>query len=91
MTTGIGTGLLCEFLVWVIIVNTLSQDGFSKESSEDTSIIIWAVVTAAGVVGVGLGGYFWRVGTIAMGACAGLSLGLSIALMGDDALPPVAR
>ena len=91
MTTGIGTGLLCEFLVWVIIVNTLSQDGFSKESSEDTSIIIWAVVTAAGVVGVGLGSYFWRVGTIAMGACAGLSLGLSIALMGDDALPPVAR
>ncbi|GAA5861483.1 hypothetical protein JCM1840_005385 [Sporobolomyces johnsonii] len=90
-TTALGATLLLEFLVWVIMANTMGEDGFSAASAADTGIIVWAVVTASGVVGLVLGATVWRIGVFAMGACSGLALGLSIAMMGDNALRAVAR
>ncbi|BGP44996.1 hypothetical protein JCM10450v2_000811 [Rhodotorula kratochvilovae] len=91
VTTALGTSLLLEFVVWVILANELPRDGFSHSSSGSTGIIVWGIVTAGGVVGLVVGGVWWKVGIVAMGADAGVALGLSIALMGDDALPPLAR
>ncbi|GAA6001656.1 hypothetical protein JCM10207_002251 [Rhodosporidiobolus poonsookiae] len=90
-TTALGTGLLVEFLVWLVIANTLPGAGFSSESASKTGIIVWALVTAGGVVGLTVGAFFWRVGIFASGACAGLALGLGIDMMGDNALPAAAR
>ncbi|GAA6035156.1 hypothetical protein JCM8097_006393 [Rhodosporidiobolus ruineniae] len=90
-TTALGTGLLLEFVVWVIVANTLPAGGFSSASRDDTGIIVWALVSAGGIVGLFVGAVWWRVGVFATGACGGLALGLGIDMMGDNALPPVAR
>ncbi|BGP12855.1 hypothetical protein JCM10213_005228 [Rhodosporidiobolus nylandii] len=90
-TTALGLGLLLELLVWVVIANTLPADGFSATSESKTSIIVWTLVSAAGVVGLAVGAWAWRVGVFAMGACTGVSLALSVAMMGENGLPEVAR
>lgn len=89
-STALGAGLLLELLVWVCIVNTLPSQGFAS-SAKTSDLILWTIVTAGGLVGLVVGGYFWRVGMGAMCICGGMSLGLSIAMMSEGALPVVAR
>ncbi|GAA5849973.1 hypothetical protein JCM8547_000969 [Rhodosporidiobolus lusitaniae] len=91
LTTSLGAGLLLYFIVWVVLANTLSAGGFSEESRGKTGIIVWALCAAGGIVGMAVGAWWWRVGVVAMGGCAGAALGLSVAMMGNDALPVVAR
>ncbi|GAA6061692.1 hypothetical protein JCM10212_005984 [Sporobolomyces blumeae] len=91
VSTGVGTGLLVEFLVWVALVNTVPSTGFSRSTFEDTGLIVWGIVTVCGIVSSVIGATFWRVGVFASGASAGLSFGISIALMGDEALGSLAR
>lgn len=94
-TTGLGLGLALELVVWVIIANTLPASGFSPSTTAQgrKDIIIWAIVSASGLVGVVVGSteWMWAPGMVAMGACGGLSLALSVVMMGSDDLPPVAR
>lgn len=92
-TTGLGLGLATELVVWVVIVNCLPANGFSTASQSRTDVIIWAIVTASGLLGILVGStkWFWSVGMVAMGGCAGLGLALSVVLFGNDDLPKVAR
>lgn len=89
-TTALGAGLLLELLVWVCIVNTLSSQGLAS-SAKTSDLILWTIVTVGGLVGLTVGGYFWRVGMGAMCICGGMSLGFSITMMAEGALPVVAR
>lgn len=86
ITTGLGLGLLLQLIVWVAIVNSLGQVGFSGASQDHTSIIIWAIVFFCSLVGVAIGSWLWVVGMVAMGGCGGLSLALSIIMIGNDDL-----
>lgn len=86
ITTGLGLGLLLQLIVWVGIVNSLGVGGFSGASQDHTSIIIWAIVFFCSLVGVAIGSWFWVVGMVAMAGCGGLSLALSIIMMGNDDL-----
>ncbi|KAL8286736.1 hypothetical protein RQP46_004264 [Phenoliferia psychrophenolica] len=94
-TTGLGLGLALELVTWIIIVNVLPAKGFSSASSDEgrKDIIIWAIVSAAGLLGLALGSapWFWYSGMVAIGGCGGLSLALSIVMMANDDLPAVAR
>lgn len=91
LTTSLGLSLLTTFVVWVVLSNTLPAGGFSTASEGKTGIIVWALCAAGGVVGGVVGAWLWRVGVVAMGACAGLALGLGVDAMGENGLVPVAR
>lgn len=80
------------FVSWVAIVNTL-QGEFGHLSKEKSDIIIWVITSICGILGgftTSLGA-MWRVGIVLIGSCGGLSLAISIILMGRDCLPAVAR
>ncbi|GAA5899989.1 hypothetical protein JCM6882_007019 [Rhodosporidiobolus microsporus] len=89
--TALGCGLVLELVVWVVIANTLPAEGFSEKSQDSTGLIVWGLVTAGGLVGLVVGAFWWRVGVFAMGAVSGAALGLGVDMMGDNALPEVAR
>lgn len=90
VTTALGAGLLLELLVWITIVNTMSDNGFAS-STRTNDLVLWAIVTAGGIVGLAVGGFFWRVGMLAACICGGMSFGFSIAMMAKNDLPVVAR
>ncbi|KAM0746516.1 hypothetical protein T439DRAFT_360208 [Meredithblackwellia eburnea MCA 4105] len=92
-TTALGLGLSLELVVWVVIVNTLGEGGFSDASLNRKDLIIWAICTASALIGIvcGWSAWFWPLGMVAMGGCGGLSLALSVMLMGRDCLKPTAR
>ncbi|ORY85326.1 hypothetical protein BCR35DRAFT_313392 [Leucosporidium creatinivorum] len=90
VTTALGAGLLLELLVWITIFNTTSDDGLTS-STRTNDLILWAIVTAGAIVGLVIGGFFWRAGMGAMCICGGMSFGFSIAMMAENDLPVVAR
>lgn len=92
LTTALSVFLIFEFLTWIVIINTLRDEGFNSSYSGSTNgVIIWAVVTIFGLLFSGIGAVFWRIGIVLSGGLAGAALGFSIVLMANDDISVVPR
>lgn len=93
VTTGLGLGLLLEWTAWIITINHTEGDGIQNHrlGRATVDIIVWAISFGLFLVGAALGAFFWRVGVLALSACAGLALAVSILMMADNTMPAGAR
>lgn len=91
--TGLGLRLAIESITWAAIVNAIRPEGFPASSRNASDLIVWGIVTAAGIVGAVLGETRWfkMLGMAAMAGCGELAFSLSVVMMGDDDLPGIAR
>ncbi|KAI5480070.1 hypothetical protein MNV49_002035 [Pseudohyphozyma bogoriensis] len=90
-TCGVGLGLALELITWVAIVNSLDSNGFVSSSPASNDILIWAIVSIAGLVGLALGSFLWMLGMAAMSAVGGVAFSFTIVMMANNDLPPVPR